>query len=286
MFVTHTGILQPRVIINFPTKNHWKGHSKLDDIRSGLRDLVEVVRSEGLRSVALPPLGCGLGGLRWEEVRPEIEAAFASMPDVDVILFPPGGAPAPADRIVRTAKPELNAWRASLIKVVQAYMLLGFEATHQEAQKLLYFLKVAGEPVKTSFTKGPYGPYDQGMRFALLQMEGHYINGFGDGGRLDPVNLASGAAEAATLFLRESSDTNERVEAVSRLINGFESPYGLELLATVHWVSTQENAATEDEAVYLSHAWSPRKKRALQERDLRIAWRTLQSQGWLCKLQL
>lgn len=281
MFVTYTGMLQPRVLINFPTKNHWKGHSNLEDIRAGLKDLVKVIQEEQLRSVAIPPLGCGLGGLRWEEVRPEIEAAFSTIPEVDAILFPPGGAPAPIDRIVRTAKPELNAWRASLIKIVQAYMLLGFEATHQEAQKLLYFLKVSGEPIRTNFLKGDFGPFDRGMRFALLQMEGHYINGFGDGGRLDPVNLVAGAAEAAQTYLEDSPDTNARIEIVTRLIDGFQSPYGLELLATVHWVCTQEGAMNESEAIQLSQAWSPRKKLALREHDLRVAWQTLKSQGWL-----
>jgi len=62
-----------RIIINFPTKKHWRGKSKIKDIQSGLRALIEVVKSKGIRSIAVPPLGCGNGGLDWNEVRPLIE---------------------------------------------------------------------------------------------------------------------------------------------------------------------------------------------------------------------
>ncbi len=280
MFVTHTGKFQPRLIVNFPTKKHWKNNSQLADIRTGLEDLVRIVKEEKVGSIALPPLGCGLGGLRWEEVRPLIEEAFASLTNVETILYPPGSSPAPTHRVVRTIKPELTAWSAALIRIVQSYMLLGFEATHIEAQKLLYSLKEAGEPLKTNFTEGPYGPYDEGMKHALLRMEGHYINGFGEGGRLDPVSLAIGASTEADRVLANAPETDLRIDRVLELIDGFESPYGLELLTTVHWVVTKKGAKNANEAVALAHAWNDRKKKVLDTRDLHIAWDRLYSTGW------
>lgn len=81
---------QPRYIINFPTKRHWRGKSRMEDVEAGLMDLVEQVRMRGIRSIAVPALGCGLGGLDWAEVRPRIEAAFADLPDVEVHLYAPG----------------------------------------------------------------------------------------------------------------------------------------------------------------------------------------------------
>lgn len=282
MFVTQTGMFQPRLIVNFPTKRHWKANSKLEDVREGLTDLVRIVRDEQIRSIAVPPLGCGLGGLRWEEVEPMIREAFAPLEEVEVILFPPGGAPAPSNRVVRTAKPDLTPWSAALIRIVRSYMLLGFGATHLEAQKLLYFLKEAGEPVKGEFKKGPYGPYDENMKFGLLRLEGHYINGFGDGGRLDPVTLASGAEQDANRLLADTPETEDRIRKVVELIDGFESPYGLELLATVHWVVTRNGAQTSQDAVLLTHQWSPRKRQALKESDLLAAWDRLNEFGWLC----
>jgi len=285
MFVTLTGKLTPRWIINFPTKQHWKGNSKLDDIRLGLGDLVRVVKDEKIQSIAIPPLGCGLGGLRWEDVRPLIEEAFAALPDVEVQLFGPGTAIAPEDRIVNTPKPEMTAWRAALIRIVDAYRALGGDATHLEAQKLLYFLVRAGEPLKSHFAKGAYGPYDQNMRYALQTMDGHYVYGFGDGNRLEPVRLKEGALEEAQNFLSLQSEdrleTEVRINRIVDLIDGFETPYGLELLATVHWVVSEEGATNFDEVLEKVQAWSHRKRDVMLPSHLRIAYDRLSELGWL-----
>ena len=280
MFVTHTGMLMPRLIINFPTKEHWRSPATLNNIRAGLSDLIDVIQSQGVASVALPPLGCGLGGLRWEEVRPLIEDAFKALPNVDVVLFAPGTA-MPLERVIRTAKPNLTTWGAALIRLVKEYSHLGFEASHQEAQKLVYFLVSAGEPLRVEFSKGDYGPYDDGMRHALLGMEGHYVNGFGEGKRLDPVSLAAGAFIEADRMLQHSPETEERVRRVASLIAGFESPYGLELLATVHWVATREGAGSEEEAIALAHSWCSRKRSCLKAEHLRVAWNRLHELKWI-----
>jgi O-acetyl-ADP-ribose deacetylase (regulator of RNase III) len=79
----------PRYVINFPTKRHWKEKSRLEDIEAGLAALVVEIKSRAIRSLALPPLGCGLGGLNWHQVRPMIESAFRELPEVRVILFAP-----------------------------------------------------------------------------------------------------------------------------------------------------------------------------------------------------
>ena len=93
MFVFETGsIISPKYIINFPTKRHWRGNSRLEDIESGLSALIQEVKRLGIGSIAVPPLGCGLGGLDWKVVRPMIEKAFSDMPEVRVLLFEPAGA--------------------------------------------------------------------------------------------------------------------------------------------------------------------------------------------------
>jgi O-acetyl-ADP-ribose deacetylase (regulator of RNase III) len=284
MFVTYTEKFEPRLIINFPTKKHWKGNSKLEDIRSGLSDLVQVIREENIRSIAIPPLGCGLGGLRWDEVLPMIEEAFADLPEVEVRVFPPGQAIAPEDRVVNTPKPEMTAWRAALIRIVDAYRALGSDATHLEAQKLLYFLVQAGEPLRCSFAKGQYGPYDPRMRYALQNMDGHYVYGFGDGDRLEPVRLAEGALQEAASYLAAQDDrsaSEARIQRVVDLIEGFETPYGLELLATVHWVVTQEGAGNLDSVLAQVRAWNDRKRRVMHPEHLEVAYERLDALGWL-----
>jgi len=79
----------PHWIINFPTKGHWRERSRLTDIETGLEELVTTILRLGIRSIAIPPLGCGNGGLNWADVRPRIEAAFTYLPDVNVLLFEP-----------------------------------------------------------------------------------------------------------------------------------------------------------------------------------------------------
>ncbi|HEX5472485.1 MAG TPA: macro domain-containing protein [Lacipirellulaceae bacterium] len=83
-------VKNPRYIINFPTKRHWKGKSKIEDIQAGLVTLIDELRRRNIRSVAVPPLGCGLGGLRWSEVRPLLLDAFRSLPDVRVLIYGQG----------------------------------------------------------------------------------------------------------------------------------------------------------------------------------------------------
>lgn len=284
MFVTYTGKLEPRLIINFPTKQHWKGNSKIEDIEAGLEDLIKVVQEQDIRSIALPPLGCGLGGLRWDEVRPLIEEAFHALPSVDVLLFAPGQAVPAEERVVNTPKPAMTAWRAALIKIVDAYRALGSDATHIEAQKLLYFLVVAGEPLKTHFSKGMYGPFDEKMRYGLQAMDGHYLVGFGEGDRLGPVMLKDGAIEEAEAFLRNQPDpdaANKRIQRVVDLIDGFETPYGLELLATVHWIVDREGAKTFEEVVQRVHSWNDRKRKVMKSDHLQITLMRLIETGWL-----
>ena len=103
MFVHETGQLSPRYIINFPTKRHWRSKSRMEDIEAGLDALVREIRERDIQSIAIPPLGSTLGGLRWDDVRPRIEAALSGLGDVEIMLFEPGGGP-PDDRPNRSTK--------------------------------------------------------------------------------------------------------------------------------------------------------------------------------------
>jgi O-acetyl-ADP-ribose deacetylase (regulator of RNase III) len=98
MFTYATGLASgPRFIINFPTKGHWRSRSYLVNIKAGLADLRRVIQDRGIRSAAIPALGCGLGGLDWSEVQPLIAEALGDLPDVRVVVYPPRGEGA-ADR--------------------------------------------------------------------------------------------------------------------------------------------------------------------------------------------
>lgn len=284
----HGMLIQPRYVVNFPTKRHWRGKSRMEDIESGLAALVNEVRERGIRSIAIPPLGCGLGGLPWDEVRPRIEAAFAELPDVDVHLYAPEGAPEARKMPVRTERPRMTAARALFIKLMESYAALDYGRTLLEVQKLAYFLQVSGEPLRLRYEAGTYGPYAHNLNKVMETLEGHYIRGCGDSQRpTAEIELLPGAVEAAEAFLAHDSESRHRLARVTRLIEGFETPYGMELLATVHWVAVTGGrdgsppARDVDAAVAKVQAWNPRKQRIFKPQHVRKAWDRLTEHGWL-----
>lgn len=285
MFVFDSGgLVKPNYIINFPTKDHWRGKSRIEYIREGLKDLVARIKHLGIRSIAVPPLGCGSGGLDWSKVRPLIEEAFASLPEVEIRLFEPAGAPDPKSMEVRTTRPRMTAGRAAILKVLDTYRALEYGLSRIEVQKLAYFLQEAGEDLKLSFVKHQYGPYSDQLRHALNRMEGHFIRGLGDGvveAEIEPVEDALAEADR---FVAESGHAamTQHVERVARLIDGFQSPYGMELLSTVHWVATREpDVRTLEQAIHAVHAWNERKANLMPAPHVRAAWDRLASQHWL-----
>ena len=282
MFVFETGQLtSPKYIINFPTKRHWRGKSRMEDIDSGLKALVEEVRNRGIRSIAIPPLGSGLGGLNWAEVRARIEAALRGVNDLHVIVFEPNSAPvATKSREV----PNMSAGRAALVVLIYRYLggLMDPFVTLLEIHKLMYFMQEAGEPLRLKYAKAPYGPYAENLRHVLHAVEGHLVSGYADGGDAPDkqIELVPGAVQDAEAFLSDKRETVSRFDRVGKLVEGFETPFGLELLATVHWVATRENAMDAEDAAAKVYAWNERKKR-FSPRQIGIAFDTLRANGWL-----
>lgn len=285
MFVFDTGQLTaPRYIINFPTKRHWRGKSRMEDIESGLVALVATIRARGIRSIAIPPLGSGLGGLGWAQVRPRIEAALRELEDVRVMVFEPGGAPAAGAVQHQREVPKMTPGRAALVELLNRYLrgLLDPFVTLLEAHKLMYFMQEAGQPLRLRYTQAPYGPYAENLRHVLREVEGHLISGYVDGGDAPDkqLQLVPGAAEDAEAFLASDAETRARFERVAGLVEGFETPFGLELLATVHWVMTRQGAAGLDEVIERTYAWNER-KRQFTPRQIGIAVDCLTRKGWV-----
>lgn len=281
----------PRWIINFPTKGDWRSRSRLEDVEAGLADLVMQVRRLGIRSIAVPPLGCGNGGLDWDEVRPCIETAFAAVPDVHVLLYEPAGAPKSEIMPNRTVRPKITLGQAALVGLMDRYLkgLLDPVVSLLEIHKLMYFLKAAGEDLpRLTFEKSIYGPYSPDLRHGLIRMEKHLTRGFGEGSDkpTTPVELLPGAVEAAEAFLANMPDTRKRMERVAALIEGYEDPYGMELLSSIHWVMQHDAGARDnvDKAVAGVQRWSDRKRRLLKSEHLKLAWQRLRDQGWVSPL--
>ena len=285
MFVVPTNRLEnPKYIINFPTKRHWKNGSRIEDIEAGLEDLVGTIRRENIRSVAIPPLGCGNGGLDWRDVKLRILKALAVLPEVEILVYEPGGAPQVEDVAVATKKPAMNANRAALIALIMNYGEVGYRLTLLEIQKLAYFLQTAGHPLKLNFVKQQYGPDAEALNHVLQRLEGHFIRGYGDRSRDASVRVLPEVADDAGRLLAGDEGSAKRIERVRELIEGFETPYGMELLATVHWVSQKEIAAEGGDTgrvVAAVHAWNARKAKTFPATHILTAHAQLDALGWL-----
>ena len=285
MFVFETGRLtNPRYIINFPTKRHWRGKSRMEDVESGLQSLAHEIRVRGIRSIAIPPLGSDLGGLNWSDIRPRIEAEMRRIADLDVVLFQPGSAPVDGRRNRSTNVPQMTSGRAALVSLMYRYLsgLLDPFVTLLEVHKLMYFMQVAGEPLRLNFQKEHYGPYAENLRHVLRSIEGHLISGYADGGDAPSkqLELVPGAVEDATRFLDDHPRFRARLNRVAELVSGFESPFGLELLATVHWVADRETVPTIEEVISRTYGWGDQ-KRQFSERQIGVAFQALKENGWI-----
>ena len=284
MTIFATGrILNPKYIINFPTKFHWRAKSRIQDIEEGLVDLVAHVKRLGIRSIAVPPLGCGNGGLDWADVRPVIEDAFAQVPDVHMILYEPLGAPAPEAMGVNTDRPAMTRARAAIVKLIRQYGIPGYRLQMLEVQKLAYFLQVAGEDLQLKFAKDKYGPYAENLNFLLQRIEGHFTRGYGDRSRDAQIFVMAEAEREADKFLADYPQLANNIDKVARLIQGFETPYGMELLATVCWISKENTlpARDADSAVTAVHKWNLRKQRLFKPEHIHRAWQRLATEGWI-----
>lgn len=174
--------------------------------------------------------------------------------------------------------------RAILVLLMKRYVegLLDPFVSLLELHKLMYFMQEAGDPLELRFVPGPYGPYAENLRqvqHILRTVEDYCVSSDQSNRTLELVFSTAQEAESVLQKLKQQ-DTLKRFERVSCLIEGFESPYGLELLSTVHWIATREKPATADELVERFYAWDPRKVR-FTPRQILLAYRVLSEQGWI-----
>jgi O-acetyl-ADP-ribose deacetylase (regulator of RNase III) len=276
----------PNWIINFPTKSHWRSKSRIQDIELGLIDLIKTIKRLEIKSIAIPPLGCGYGGLDWEEVRPLIEQAFSNLTDVDIRLYSPSGAPAITEMFNNTNRPNMTEGRASLIILMTQYLngQLSPFISLLEIHKLMYFMQESGQKLRLSYEAKQYGPYAKEIRQVLIKLDGHYLQGYGDGqdNPDKPIEILPDAFETAMDFLSNHADVLDRMAQVHKLIEGFEDPYGMELLSSVHWVMAHNEEAKINPEVAIQEVqkWNNRKKLTLKPAHMLKAWQRLKDNGW------
>ncbi|MDY7091876.1 MAG: macro domain-containing protein [Acidobacteriota bacterium] len=258
MFVTETQSLTgPRWIINFPTKEHWRTRTRIEWIEAGLADLRRVVEERGIQSIAVPPLGCGNGGRSWSEVRPMIEKALGDLPGAEVFVYEPTRRYQNVSK--RAGVKELTPARALIAELVRRYWVLGMECSMLEIQKLAWFLEREIElsglknPLELRFQAGRYGPYADRLRHLLNALDGSYLRSevrVADAKPTDVIAFHDAQKDRVAAYLQsEAKGFQNALERATDRIDGFESPLGLEALATVDWLLAREDCSPELECV-------------------------------------
>ena len=233
-------LTNPRYIINFPTKRHWRGKSRMSDINDGLDALVSEIRARGTRS------SCHSAARKWSRRTTVVRRTFEDranlerLQDVKIVVFEPRESPDTKEIVTSREVPNMTTGRAALVGLMQRYLagLMDPFVTLLEVHKLLYFMQEAGEPLQLRYTKAIYGPYAENLCHVLRAVEGHLISGYADGGDAPDkqLELVPGAVPDASAFLEDRLESRARFDQVADLVQGFETPFGLEMLSTVHWV--------------------------------------------------
>lgn len=282
MFVFETNQnINPKYIINFPTKRHWKGNSKIEDINIGLVALAKEIKDRNIKSIAIPPLGSGLGGLDWNVVKKLIIEALANI-DSNIYIYDPQYETKDERSVKSIKKPTMTEGRAILISIMNQYLkgLLDSNITLLEVHKLMYFVQKSGQDLKLKYVKGTYGPYSTNLGHVLNHIEGHYVTGYLDGGDnpKKELKLIPYAIDEANEIIKNRPEILDKIKRVTTLINGFESSDGVELLATAHWLKEHEN---NDDLISGFYNWNSKKKK-FSENQIKIAERVLSTHNWIC----
>jgi len=288
MFVTENPTFDgPRWIINFPTKKHWRQPSKIEWITEGLQDLKSVIEELKIRSIALPPLGSGNGGLDWCDVKPEIELALGELEDVEVVVFEPTEKYQNVAK--RTGFEKLTPSRALIAEMIRRYWILGIECTYLEVQKLGWFLErtiqLLGieDPLDLQFVADRYGPYSDRLRHLLNGLDGTYLHcdkRLSDAGPSDTIWFDEGRRQHIDLFFQQEENHQlvKVLDITAERIDGFQSPLGMELLATVDWLMEREHCEPSLKGIRAGlHHWpagasaAQRKLRLFDDRLINLA---------------
>jgi len=287
MFVTETDeLMGPRWIVNFPTKQHWRAKSRMEWIEAGLKDLHAFIVEQQIKSIAIPPLGAGNGGLDWSEVKPKIEQALSDLSDVDIWVYEP------TKKYQNVAKKsgvnKLTPARALVAELVRRYWILGMECSLLEIQKLAWFLQRVIESqglkneLQLNFVANNYGPYANNLDHLLNALDGSYLKSdkrIPDSDPLDVIAFNDEKKQQVEVYLAtEAREYLPALRKATEIIDGFESPYGMELLATVDWLMTREGCQPSLESIKSGLAnwpagkkWAERKLSLFDDRSLQIA---------------
>lgn len=276
VLVIHDGdLLHNKTIINFPTKKHWRSPSKYEYISTGLVALKEALKKHQIKSVAIPPLGCGNGGLDWDKVKNLIMESLNDV-DAEVYLYTPN---AKIKEVLqkenKSKEVKLTDARAMLLYLLFEYEKSGDQSSLLVANKLAYFLQRSGEELRLKFEPYHYGPYSVQLNHVLLYLNGTYLKGLeqNEAKPFESLELNYEKLDEIRNYIEEklSREKKERLDKVLKLVQGFESAFSLELLSTVDYISRNDSNSDVNHILCKINSWSERKSDLFTERYVEIA---------------
>ncbi len=249
-----------KVIINFPTKKDWRKPSEYEYIEKGLQDLLQIIKKHNLKSVAVPPLGAGNGGLEWEKVKKLIHKYLADV-DIEILVYEP------TNHIKERLKKErlkLTNARALLLFVLYDLVRNGEYVSEFSSEKAAYFLQRFGAKKYFNLTFLPnfYGPYSGKVRFILNALNGSYIMGYSDMNKkpFEPLTLIADGYDDVNRYIESDDELKNIATQTVGFLNGFYSDFALELLSSVDFIAQKEKSLEEDIILKKLEEWNDRKR--------------------------
>lgn len=271
----------PRYLVNFPTKDHWRAKSKISYIEDGLDRLRIEIRDRKIKSVAMPPLGCGNGGLDWQVVKPIILEKLQDLEGVDITVYEPTSESNRDHPEHIVTGLEMTLPRAQLLSTLSNLEpIFGGSFDQFSIQKIVYFMKKIGFNLNIDFLNTQHGPHSEALNRAFIAFEKFgMISGYTD----DPENTHvtnRGYAISEEYLQLHNQDISKLINNLSRLVQGFETPYGLELLSKVH--ATFSKDLNNPEKIY-NHIKNDRniKGSEFDDRNVMLAFERLKSDHML-----
>ena len=285
MFVfTESDLRGEKIIVNFPTKEEWYRKSQYNWIEEGLKDLVNVIEERNIKSISIPPLGCGNGGLKWDKIKELMSQYLGNLIDVEVYIYEPNS------KIKEILQKEnskkivnLTPARAMLLFALFKYEKFGEYSTVFTANKLAYFLQESGENLKLKFEPYTYGPYAQAVEKVLYALNGKYLKGLEqmNAKPFEPLELNYSRFKEVEDYISNnlSEKQKDRLSGLFQAIEGFESTLSLEVLSSVHYITTNNPKIGKDEIVTKIKGWNKRKSELITEEYVNIAYEHLDEYG-------
>ena len=267
-----------RIIINFPTKTNWKKPSEYKFIEDGLENLVEVINNKKIKSIAIPPLGAGNGGLNWEKVKKIIEQKLEDL-NVDIYVYEPT---LQIQEHLIKERVKLTDARALLLYILYDLVKNGEYVSEFSSEKVCYFLQKFGAKkyFKLEFEPNFYGPYSGKVRFVLNAINGSYVMGYSDMNKkpFEPLTLVSDAYESVKNHVERNNELLEIANKTIVFLRGFYSDFALELLSSIDYISTKEKTLDRQIITRGLEKWSDRKRTLFSNpKYLEVSLKHLQS---------